>query len=74
MASKAHARLPQPSHFEAWADERKCYAFLRATFYRWIQLWPEVCLDLVSAATVLAIGDLHVETFGTWRDVEGRLV
>ena len=50
------------------------FAFLRATFYRWVQLWPEVCPDLVSAATVLAIGDLHVENFGTWRDVEGRLV
>jgi len=23
---------------------------------------------------VLAVGDLHVENFGTWRDVEGRLV
>jgi hypothetical protein len=50
------------------------FAFLRATFYRWMQLWPEVCPDLVSGATVLAIGDLHVENFGTWRDVEGRLV
>jgi len=50
------------------------FAFLRATFYRWTQVWPEVCPDLVSATTVLAIGDLHVENFGTWRDVEGRLV
>jgi uncharacterized protein (DUF2252 family) len=23
---------------------------------------------------VLGVGDLHVENFGTWRDVEGRLV
>ena len=23
---------------------------------------------------VLAIGDLHLENFGTWRDAEGRLV
>ena len=23
---------------------------------------------------VLAVGDLHVENFGTWRDAEGRLV
>ena len=50
------------------------FAFLRATYYRWIQVWPEVCPQLVSAATVLAIGDLHVENFGTWRDIEGRLV
>ena len=25
-------------------------------------------------AELLAVGDLHVENFGTWRDVEGRLV
>jgi len=23
---------------------------------------------------LLAVGDLHVENFGTWRDIEGRLV
>jgi uncharacterized protein DUF2252 len=50
------------------------FAFLRATFYRWMQLWPEICGDLVSAPSVLAVGDLHVENFGTWRDIEGRLV
>jgi hypothetical protein len=49
-------------------------AFLRATFYRWIQLWPAVCADLVTAPAVLAVGDLHVDNFGTWRDREGRLV
>ncbi len=50
------------------------FAFMRATFYRWMQLWPEVCADLVAAPALLAIGDLHVENFGTWRDVDGRLV
>ena len=50
------------------------FAFLRATFYRWMQLWPEVCPDLAKAPKVLAVGDLHVENFGTWRDVEGRLI
>src|ERR1700761_176442 len=48
--------------------------FLRATFYRWMQLWPEVCPDLADAKAVLAVGDLHIENFGTWRDAEGRLV
>src|SRR5438132_13334285 len=48
--------------------------FFRATFYRWIQLWPEVCADLAKAPAVLAIGDLHIENFGTWRDEEGRLI
>jgi len=50
------------------------FPFLRATFYRWMQLWPKVCTDAASAPRVLAVGDLHVENFGTWRDVEGRLV
>src|SRR5438309_10430700 len=50
------------------------FPFFRATFYRWIQLWPEVCPDLAKAPAVLAIGDLHVENFGTWRDEEGRLI
>jgi uncharacterized protein DUF2252 len=50
------------------------FPFLRATFYRWMQLWPEVCSDLAAAPVVLAVGDLHVENFGTWRDAEGRLI
>jgi len=50
------------------------FPFLRATFYRWMQLWPEVCPGLSRAPRVLAVGDLHVENFGTWRDIEGRLV
>lgn len=50
------------------------FPFLRATYYRWAQLWPEVCVDLTGAPQVLAVGDLHVENFGTWRDAEGRLI
>jgi uncharacterized protein (DUF2252 family) len=50
------------------------FSFLRATFYRWAQLWPEICPELASAPRVLAVGDLHVENFGTWRDAEGRLI
>lgn len=50
------------------------FLHLRATFYRWAQRFPEVCLNLASAPTVLSVGDLHIENFGTWRDAEGRLV
>ena len=50
------------------------FMFLRATFYRWMQLWPLVCPELADAKSVLAVGDLHTENFGTWRDVEGRLI
>jgi uncharacterized protein (DUF2252 family) len=50
------------------------FSFLRATFYRWAQQWPEVCAEACAAPRVLAVGDLHVENFGTWRDAEGRLI
>src|SRR5690349_18275459 len=50
------------------------FAFLRATFYRWAELWPAVCPDLARTPVVLAVGDLHIENFGTWRDAEGRLI
>jgi hypothetical protein len=50
------------------------FIFLRATFYRWMQQWPKVCPELVAAPQVLAVGDLHVENFGSWRDQEGRLI
>ena len=50
------------------------FPFLRATFYRWVQRWPEVCPELAAAPVVLSVGDLHIENFGTWRDAEGRLI
>src|SRR5882762_624994 len=50
------------------------FPFFRATFYRWLQLWPELCADLAKAPAVLGVGDLHIENFGTWRDEEGRLI
>jgi hypothetical protein len=50
------------------------FRFLRGTFYRWAQVWEEACPALAKAPTVLAVGDLHVENFGTWRDGEGRLI
>lgn len=50
------------------------FSFFRATFYRWAQIWPEACAELQRAPRVLAVGDLHVENFGTWRDLDGRLV
>lgn len=49
------------------------FPFFRATFYRWLQLWPDLEKPVVRAPKVLSVGDLHVENFGTWRDAEGRL-
>ena len=50
------------------------FPFFRSTFYRWVQAWEATCPELASAPKVLAVGDLHTENFGTWRDTEGRLV
>jgi uncharacterized protein DUF2252 len=56
------------------AMRKSAFLFLRATYYRWSQLWPRVKKSVRSAKEVLAVGDLHVENFGTWRDAEGRLI
>lgn len=50
------------------------FVFLRGTFYRWLQIWPHVCDTLQDGPRVMAIGDVHLENFGTWRDAEGRLI
>lgn len=50
------------------------FAFLRATFYRWAQVFPALCPDLQKAPIVNSIGDLHVEQYSTWRDLEARLI
>jgi hypothetical protein len=64
---QAHLR---DKHEQMRAD---LFAFCRATFYRWAQQWPDVCGELRHAPRVLAVGDLHVDSFGTWRDIDGRL-
>ena len=53
------------------------FLFMRATFYRWCQLWQAMRRemgDTARAAPIAAVGDLHLENFGTWRDSDGRLV
>ena len=52
---------------------RDLFLFFRGTFYRWTQLWRERADELSAAPHVLAVGDLHIGSFGTWRDGEGRL-
>jgi hypothetical protein len=49
------------------------FSFLRATYYRWAQLFVELDAVTSRAPNVLAVGDLHLENFGTWRDSLGRL-
>lgn len=50
------------------------FAFLRATYYRWAQLFPTVLADLNNAPRIVAIGDIHLENFGTYRDRKDQLV
>ena len=50
------------------------FVFLRATFFRWMQVFPARLPALNKAPVVLGVGDLHLENFGTWRDEDNRLV
>src|SRR5579883_2499067 len=71
----SHLRLlPEDLKLKHEAMREAPFPFLRATYYRWAQIWAEVCGDAARAPEVLAVGDLHIENFGTWRDIEGRLI
>ncbi|WP_427889331.1 DUF2252 family protein [Kribbella sp. GL6] len=45
--------------------------FLRGTYYLWLQRVAVLTPDLLKGPQVPAVGDLHVENFGTWRDHRG---
>jgi len=49
------------------------FVFLRATYWRWAETILEICPEIGAAPAVLAVGDIHLENYGTWRDAEGRL-
>ena len=66
--------IPKDLDLKHQRMRRDPFEFLRSTFYRWAQIWRDVCGDAVKGPAVLSVGDLHVENFGTWRDAEGRLV
>jgi hypothetical protein len=67
------ALVPADLRLKHTQMKKSPFHFLRGTFYRWAQMWPSVCAELCDAPKVLAVGDLHVNSFGTWRDAEGRL-
>lgn len=54
--------------------KKNAFIFLRATYFRWAKTIATLCPDLMGAPKVLAVGDIHLENFGTWRDADGRLV
>src|ERR1700691_986135 len=49
------------------------FQFLRGTYYRWAQIWRGVCTECSTAPSVIGVGDPHVDSYGSWRDAEGRL-
>ena len=70
-----HIRIVEPDlQFKHEQMAAALFPFFRATFYRWLQVWPEECAELDRVPHILSVGDLHVENFGTWRDSDGRLV
>jgi uncharacterized protein (DUF2252 family) len=42
------------------------FTFFRATFYLWAHFWQGLPAPVTEAPRVLAMGDAHVENFGTW--------
>lgn len=50
------------------------FRFMRGTYYRWAEKFPELNPDLMKAPVVNSVGDLHIDNFGTWNDKDGRLV
>jgi Uncharacterized protein conserved in bacteria (DUF2252) len=63
-------------HLEAKHEKmaEQLFEFFRATFYRWCERWNEACPEWARAEQVVAIGDLHIANFGSWRDGRGRLI
>jgi uncharacterized protein DUF2252 len=66
--------IPEDLDFKHQQMRAGPFPFLRATYYRWAETWEEICGAAARGPSVVGVGDLHVENFGTWRDVEGRLI
>jgi hypothetical protein len=66
--------IPDDLDFKHQQMRTGAFPFLRATYYRWAQTWRDEVKGDARGPSVLAVGDLHVENFGTWRDCDGRLI
>lgn len=53
---------------------KNTFKFLRATFFRWPHTVETTDSHIMKLPAPLAVGDAHVENFGTWRDAEFRPV
>ena len=68
------AVVEEDIHHKHRQMQESAFIFLRATYFRWARKIGKWCPELMDAPKVLAVGDLHAENFGTWRDEDGRLV
>ncbi len=65
--------VPRDLKLKHLTMQASAFGFLRATYYRWAQQFPKICPQAARAPSILVVGDLHLENFGTWRDGEARL-
>ena len=56
-----------------WRCGRTCFRFCGLRITGGAQRFAELEPAISKATRVLAVGDLHLENFGTWRDAIGRL-
>ena len=56
------------------AKDDDAFPFFRATYYRWATVFGEVLPAELTAPRINSVGDLHLENFGTWRDIDARPV
>lgn len=74
LRSFVEPHQPDLAHkYANMADRSDPFPFFRGSYYRWCQTWATACPDEAKAPQCLAVGDLHVENYGTWRDSDGRL-
>jgi hypothetical protein len=67
---KLNAEDLASKHDQMKAD---AFRFFRGTYYRWTQHWHKAGKPWADVPIVPSIGDLHLENYGTWRDIESRL-
>ena len=53
--------------------KKDLFAFFRATFYRWTQLWPNACAEFTKAPMVLSLWRSACRKFRLLARKEGRL-
>ena len=74
MAGRPHPHGPERPGRQARVDGAGCLFVSARHVLSLDAAFPALCPKPAGAPTVLAVGDLHVENYGTWRDAEGRLV